>query len=66
MRAAAHRMSPAEMAATGEMSAAAATAPTAVLGICQSRRNRYRNAEQQGSDGPNNTRSCLVHVSYPM
>jgi hypothetical protein len=66
MPAPAHGMSTAKVAAAREMAAATTTAPAAVLGICQSRRNRYRNAEQQGSDGPNNTRSCLVHVCYPM
>jgi hypothetical protein len=35
----------------GEMPAAASAA---VLGISQSWRTRYRNAEQQGSDDPNN------------
>jgi hypothetical protein len=42
----------AEMPTTGKMPAA--TTAGAVLGISQSWRTRYRNAEQQGSDDPNN------------
>jgi hypothetical protein len=53
------------MAAAARM-AATATAATTVLGICQSRRGGDRNAEQQGSDGPNHTRSRLIHVCHPM
>ena len=62
----------AEMSTTGEMptttTAAAATATTtdaAVLGISQSWRTRYRNAEQQGSDDPNNMPRS-VHNSHPV
>jgi hypothetical protein len=66
VRPAAHRMSAtARMAAAARM-AATATAATTVLGICQSRRGGDRNAEQQGSDGPNHTRSRLIHVCHPM
>jgi hypothetical protein len=59
------------MAATPEMSAAStgempAAAPTgAVLGIRQSWRTRYRNAEQQGSDDPNNM-PRFVHKLHPI
>jgi hypothetical protein len=53
-------------AAAGKVPAATATemAPASTAGMLgkrQSRRRRYRNAEQEGSDGPNNTRSRSVH-----
>jgi hypothetical protein len=56
--------------ATGKMpAAAAATTPAAaaaaVLGISQSWRTRYRNAEQQGPDDPNNMPRS-VHDSHPV
>jgi hypothetical protein len=55
------------MAAAARMASTATTAAaTTVLGICQSRRGGDRNAEQQGSDGPNHTRSRLIHVCHPM
>jgi hypothetical protein len=51
--------------APGKMPAAAAPAATAVLGISQSWRTRYRNAEQQGPDDPNNMPRS-VHDSHPV
>jgi hypothetical protein len=68
VRPAAHRMpATARMAAAARMASTATTAAaTTVLGICQSRRGGDRNAEQQGSDGPNHTRSRLIHVCHPM
>jgi hypothetical protein len=49
-------------AATAEV---AATAAHVVLGISQTRRTRYRQAEQQGSDCPQNVSRC-VHFHHPV
>ena len=68
---AAHGGPAAHVAATTSAHVAAATsahlaAATAagMLGISQTRRTRYRKAEQQGSDYPNN--ACRVHVHHPV
>jgi hypothetical protein len=46
--------------------ASAVAAATGVLGISQSWRTRYRNAEQQGPDDPNNMpRSVHRAISMP-
>jgi hypothetical protein len=42
-----------------------ATATAGVLGISQSWRARYRNAEQEGCDDPNNMTRC-VHRGISM
>jgi hypothetical protein len=44
---------------------ATATATAGVLGISQSWRARYRNAEQEGCDDPNNMTRC-VHRGISM
>jgi hypothetical protein len=53
-----------KMAATTTGRVPAATT-AAVLGICQSRRTRYRNAEQQGSDDSYEM-PCFVHCYHPV